>query len=151
MFNEGYALMIAHNNGETAVGLVKLPENIEKYQAGRLIRVFIDGKLLDFTDTDPIIENSRTLVPMRAVFEALGAEITWDQESMTVHGKKGETTVSLKIDDNTGYINNIPVKLDTPAKIKNSRTIVPIRFIAESFNADVEWDSSTQAVIITTK
>lgn len=151
MFNEGYALMIAHNNGESAVGLVKLPENIEKYQAGKLIRVFIDGKLLDFTDTDPIIENSRTLVPMRAVFEALGAEITWDQENMTVHAKKGETTVSLKIDDNTGYINNSLVKLDTPAKIKNSRTIVPIRFIVESFNADVEWDASMQAVIITTK
>ena len=150
-FNQGYALLIAHSNDKTAVGLVKKPENIEAYTAGKLVRVFMNGTLIDFTDTDPVIEDSRTLVPMRAVFEALGAEITWDEANKTVSGKKGEITVSLKIDDNTGYINNEPVKLDVPAKIKNSRTIVPLRFIAESFNAKVDWDAETRTVKITTK
>ena len=75
IFTEGYSLLIAHNNDDTAVGLVKRPENIEEYNDRKIIRVFIDNNLLDFEDTDPIIENSRTLVPMRAIFEALGAEV----------------------------------------------------------------------------
>ena len=147
-FNEGYALMIAHNNGGTAVGLVKKPENIETYKNSRIIKVFIDGKLLDFADTDPTIENSRTLVPMRAIFEALGAEVRWDDASKTVFSTKGNTNISLKIEDNTGYINNAPVKLDAHARIKNSRTIVPLRFVAESFNANVTWDDEERAVFI---
>lgn len=148
-FNEGYALVIAYNNGETAVGLAKKPDNINDYKSAQLIRVFIDGKLLEFTDTDPIIESSRTLVPMRAIFEALGAEIKWDDASKTVSGTKDGITVSLKIGDKTAYINGKPVELDVPAKIKNSRTIVPLRFIAESFDTDVTWDGETQSVFIT--
>ena len=149
-FNEGYAMLIAHNNDDTAVGLVKIPENIESYNDRKIIRVFIDDKLLDFEDTDPIIENSRTLVPMRAIFEALGAEVEWDDANKTALATKDDITVSLKIDDNIAHINNEPVELDVPARIKNSRTLVPIRFIAESLNANVTWDDTSRAVIIDT-
>ncbi len=147
-FNEGYALLIAHNNGGTAVGLVEKPENIEAYRDRKLIRVFIDDKLLDFEDTDPVIENSRTLVPMRAIFEALGADVEWDDANKTAVATKDDITISLKIDENIAYINDKPMELDVPARIKNSRTLVPIRFIAESFNADVEWDDILRAVTI---
>jgi hypothetical protein len=149
-FNEGYALIIADNNGGTAIGLVELPENIDAYKDRKLIRVFIDDKLLNFEDTDPIIENSRTLVPMRAIFEALGAEVEWDDTNKTAIARKDNTTISLKIDDNTAYINNESVELDVPAKIKNSRTLVPVRFIAESLNADVKWNDEGRAVLIKT-
>ena len=149
-FNEGYALMIAHNDDKTAAGLVKLPENINEYTEGKLIRVFIDDKLLDFEDTDPIIENSRTLVPMRAIFEILGAEVDWDGPNQTALATKDGTTISLKIDDNIAYINDVPVELDVPARIKNSRTLVPVRFVAESLNAEVAWDNELRAVIIDT-
>lgn len=149
-FNEGYALMIAHNDGKTAAGLVKIPENIESYKERKLIRVFIDDKLLELEDTDPIIENSRTLVPMRAIFETLGAEVDWDGTNKTAVATKDGTTISLKIDDNIAYINDEPVELDVPARIKNSRTLVPVRFVAESLNADVTWDDASRAVIIDT-
>lgn len=147
-FNEGYALLIAHNNDGTAVGLVKISENIDVYKDRKIIRVFIDDKLLDFEDTDPIIENSRTLVPMRAIFEALGAGIGWDDANKTAIATKDDITISLKIDGNIGYINNKPVELDVPARIKNSRTLVPVRFVAESFNVNVTWDDTLRAVII---
>lgn len=151
-FNEGCALLTAFNkDGEMAVGLVKKPGNIEEYKTGKLIKVFINGKLLDFADTDPIIENSRALVPMRAIFEALGAEIAWDDTNKTVTGTKEGTEVYLKIGDNAGYINGKPVELDVPAKIKNARTVVPVRFIAESFGMDVAWDAPSQSVFINTK
>ncbi len=60
-------------------------------------------------------------------------------------------TAQVSMDISTGYINSEPEKLDVQAKIKNSRTIVPLRFVAESFNADVEWDEEARAVRITTK
>lgn len=149
-FNNGYALLIGDGSGGQAVGLVKKPENIEAYNNSKIIRVFIDNKLLDFEDTDPIIENSRTLVPMRAIFEALGAQIEWDDANKTVTARKGETTISLKIDDRRAYINQEPVELDVPARIKNSRTLVPVRILAESFKAHVGWEDTMRAVIIET-
>lgn len=151
-FNEGYALLMAFNKeGEMAIGLVKRPQNIEEIKNGKLIKVLVDDNQLDFTDTDPIIEKSRVLVPMREIFECLGAELSWDKENNTVSGTKGSTTVTLKIGDTVGYINGKPVNLDVPAKIKNSRTIVPVRFIAESLNADVTWDDESKTVKINIK
>ncbi|HCS10379.1 MAG TPA: copper amine oxidase, partial [Clostridiales bacterium] len=112
--------------------------------------MFIDDKLLELEDTDPIIENSRTLVPMRAIFETLGAEVDWDGTNKTAVVTKDGTTISLKIDDTIAYINDEPVELDVPARIKNSRTLVPVRFVAESLNADVTWDDALRAVLINT-
>lgn len=149
-FNEGHALIIAHNNNGTAVGLVKKLDNIEAYNNRKIIRVFIDEQLLDFADTDPIIENSRTLVPMRAIFEALGVEVEWDDANKTAIAMKDDTTMSLKIGDNIGYINNEQVELDVPAIIKNSRNLVPLRFVAEAFSAEVTWSDAERAVSINT-
>jgi len=150
-FNEGSALLIASGKEGTAVGLVKRPENIEEKKNGRLIKVFIDGKQLDFTDTDPVIENSRTMVPMRAIFEILGAELSWDEKSHTVSGTKEGITVTLKIGEGKGYINGKAAPLDVPAQLVNARTLVPVRFIAESFNAEVMWDEATRTISIDTK
>ena len=91
----------------------------------------------------------RTLC-MRAIFEALGAQIEWDDANKTVTARKGETTISLKIDDRRAYINQEPVELDVPARIKNSRTLVPVRILAESFKAHVGWEDTMRAVIIET-
>ncbi len=151
-FNEGVALLIGSNkDGKLAVGLVKTPENIEEKKSGRLIKVLIDGKRLDFTDTDPVIENSKALVPMKAIFEALGAEVNWDAENYVATGTKDGIRVALKIGDNKGYINDETVELDAPARIQNARTLVPIRFVAESFHAEVSWNGETRTVSINTK
>ena len=147
-FNEGSALIIASGKDGTAVGLVKKPVVTDALKSGKLIRVFIDEKRLDFTDTDPIIENSRALVPMRAIFERLGAEVSYDEKNQTVSGTKDGTTVTLTIGEEKGYINGKAVELEAPAELQNARTLVPVRFIAESFNAEVTWDNTARTVQI---
>lgn len=116
--------------------------------------VFLDGVQLTF-DAEPFIENDRTLVPMRAIFEAMGATILWDQQTLTVMGVKDDNgtkkVVTLQIGTPTAFVNSDPIVLDVPAKVVSDRTFVPLRFISESLDADVQWDGDAQSVIITTK
>lgn len=113
-------------------------------------KVFLDGNQLLF-DVPPVIENDRTLVPMRAIFEALGAEILWDENTKTVTAVKGDVKISLTVGSKTAYKNGEPFVLDVPAKIVDGRTMVPLRFISESLGAGVYWEGSTQTVRIYSK
>ena len=111
------------------------------------ISVVLDGKTIGF-DVPPQIINERTMVPVRAIFEALGASVDWDGSTQTVTSKRGDTTISLKINDATMYVNGNAVTLDSPACVINERTLVPVRAISEAFGAGVDWDGSTQTVTI---
>lgn len=113
------------------------------------ITVVIDGTKLEFPDQKPVIMSDRTLVPLRAIFEALGAEVDWDDETKTVLSKRDDTTISLTIGSDALFVNNVTKLIDVPAQIINDRTMVPIRAIAESFGCDVGWDGRTKTVIIT--
>lgn len=113
------------------------------------IKVYIDEKQVNF-DVQPIIYEDRTLVPLRAIFEALGAEVSWDQNTRTASAVRGEDTMSITIDSKQLFKNNKAVELDVPAMIVNDRTLVPVRAISESFDCDVQWDEATQTVNITT-
>lgn len=115
------------------------------------IRVRLNGRYVDF-DQPPITENGRTLVPMRAIMEALGITVNWEASSNTAVATKGNTTLRLQID------NPVPVRngqrlpaLDVPARMVGGRTLVPGRAVAESFEMDVQWDNETRTVIITSK
>lgn len=113
------------------------------------ITITVDGRKLA-SDTPPVIEQGRVLVPLRALFEALGASVEWDGKTQTVTGRKGSTTVRLVIGQKTAYVNGSPVTLDVPGKIIDGRTMVPLRFIGESLGADVDWDGATRTVIVRT-
>ncbi len=113
------------------------------------IKVTIDGSNQSY-DVMPVIENGRTLVPMRAIFEALGAEIKWDDATKTVTGTKGDVSVVLTIGNTLAKVNEKEVTLDVPAKIVSDRTMVPVRFISESLGCNVGWDDSSKTVIIAT-
>ena len=113
------------------------------------IKVLVNGTALVF-DQAPIIENGRTLVPLRAIFEALGADVHWEQSTQTVTAVRGDMTVTLTIGSSILTRNGDQVTLDVPAKIVNGRTLVPARAVAESFGADVKWDQATNTVTITT-
>ena len=126
------------------------------------ITVSVNGENIAF-DQAPIIENDRTLVPMRAIFEALGATVEWDGITRCVTSTKAITqthskTVKLTIDSADMHIidsvgnsaETAVVTLDVPAKIINDRTMVPVRAISEAMACVVEWDSEARAVIITT-
>lgn len=112
------------------------------------ISVILKGKVISF-DQPPIIIDGRTLVPLRAIFEALGATVDWNGETQTVTSKKGNTTVSLTINDSTMYKNGKSITLDVPAQLVNNRTLVPVRAIAEAFDCNVDWNGEIQTVIIT--
>ncbi len=113
------------------------------------ITVFAHGNKVEFDDVEPIIKNDRTLVPMRAIFEALGAEVTWDNTERAAVGKKDGNTVKIKIGEAALYKNGERIELDCAAEIANDRTLVPVRAIAEAFGAHVDWDNDTRCVIIT--
>ncbi len=113
------------------------------------ITVFAHGNKVEFDDVEPIIKNDRTLVPMRAIFEALGAEVTWDNTERAAIGKKDGNTVKIKIGEAALYKNGERIELDCAAEIVNDRTLVPVRAIAEAFGAHVDWDNDTRCVIIT--
>ncbi|QIB27934.1 copper amine oxidase N-terminal domain-containing protein [Caloranaerobacter azorensis] len=112
------------------------------------IKVSINGKLVEF-DVPPTIINGRTLVPVRAILEQFGLKVDWDNETRTVIGKKDGLEIKLPVDNKKAQKNGEEIKIDVPATIINGRTLVPIRFIAESIGAKVDWDDKTKTVIIT--
>ncbi len=115
-----------------------------------VISVLYDGKRIGF-DQLPIIENGRTLVPLRAIFEKIGAEVEWNGETRTVTASKDGTVISLTIDSTSAAKNGETVTLDVPAKIINGRTLVPVRFVSDCFGVGVEWNKNIQSVILTSK
>lgn len=113
------------------------------------INVIVNGNILE-SDTSPIIENGRVLIPLRTIFEAMGAKVEWDATTQKIKGSKDSTTIRLEVGSTDTYINGEKSNLDVPPKIVNGRTLVPARFIAESFNAEVAWDSVSRTVFIKT-
>lgn len=114
-----------------------------------VITVLANGVQIEF-DVNPITENDRTLVPMRAIFETLGAEVEWDNDTQTAVASLGGDTLSITIDSSVLYKNGTEIELDAPARMVGDRTLVPVRAVAESFNAKVDWDEDTQTVSIAT-
>lgn len=98
--------------------------------------------------TVPVIANERTLLPVRAIVEAVGGEVEWNESTRTASLSYNEDTILLTIDSTTAYLNGEAYTLDTTSVIINDRTMLPIRFIAESFGFNVSWEQATQTVTI---
>lgn len=117
------------------------------FAADNDVTVKIDAELVQF-DVQPTIHNGRTMVPLRKIFEALGATVEWDDPTRTVTSTKGNTTIKVKIDSKTMTVNGKSVTLDVPAMIIGGRTLVPVRAISESFGCQVGWDGKSRMVSI---
>jgi len=111
------------------------------------IKVKLNDKLLKF-DVQPIIKDGRTMVPMRAIFEYLGASVSWYEKTRNVVAYKDNMFIKLKIDSKTAYKNGKSFNLDAAPMIKNGRTLVPVRFVSESLGMNVNWDSETRTVVL---
>lgn len=111
------------------------------------IKVIIDGELMDF-EVPAFIEDDRTMVPFRAIFEELGASVQWDDKARTVTAARENLEIKLVI-DGAAYKNGEIINLDVPAKIINSRTMVPLRFVSEALGCDATWDEINKTVVIT--
>lgn len=126
--------------------LAIVPVNVSAEQS---IKVNLNGNHIDF-DVQPAIINGRTMVPLRAIFEALGLEIRWDGETSTVTGVGNGKEIKLKIGSTKALIDGNEVELDVPAAVIENRTLVPVRFVAEASGAKVAWDGTSRTVLIST-
>ena len=115
------------------------------------VTVKVDGEVIDFPDVKAYIdENGRTMVPVRFVSEALGAEVLWDGEYRVVTIKKDVDVITIKIGEKVVNKNGKPHEIDTRAVIKSDRTFVPLRFVSEMLGASVGWVAETRTVEIST-
>lgn len=115
--------------------------------ANENISVWMNGDFLDF-DVPPQVINGRTMVPVRTIFENLGAKVSWNNDTQTITSTKGAKTVVMQINNYTMKINGYEVLMDTPPQIVDGRTLVPARAVAESFGNKVTWSSENSTVII---
>ncbi|HEV2281774.1 MAG TPA: copper amine oxidase N-terminal domain-containing protein [bacterium] len=111
------------------------------------VKVVVDGSPI-YLDAPPMIVNGRVLVPLRGVFERLGATVIWDPASQTVRAQNGPTGVALTVGASQAFVNGQPQPLDTPALLVGGRTMVPLRFISQALGANVSWDAATYTVQI---
>lgn len=115
------------------------------------IDTFLNGNEVDYSkydDVKPVIKDGRTIVPVRALTEALGAVVEYDDETRTITVTKDSTSVVMSLDSNTAYVNGNPVTIDVKPENSKGRALVPIRFIAEAFDLGVEWDGESQTIVI---
>lgn len=118
--------------------------------ASENIYVTVDGATLDF-DQPPIMQNDRVLVPMRLIFETLGATVEWDEYNQYVNATKDDINITMQIGNNTMVKNGQYITLDTAPILLNGRTLVPVRAVAESLEATVEWREEINTVVIEQK
>jgi len=110
--------------------------------------VTVDGKATS-VDAAPEVVNGRTFVPIRFIAETFGSTVTWLPETKGVTITLGTTTIGLQIGNATAVINGKIIALEAAPYIKNSRTMVPLRVISESFGGDVAWDPINHIITIT--
>lgn len=118
------------------------------------IKIYVNKGIVP-SDQAPIIKNSRVLVPIRVVSENLGASVSYVAKEKRVNIEKGEISITVRIGyDMIWYSdkeNYGAILIDAPAEIKNGRTMVPLRAVAELFDLEVNWDGKKRAVYIDNK
>lgn len=115
------------------------------------ILVFVDGNKIEF-DQKPIIQSGRTLVPFRKIFEALNADVAWNNDTQQVKAKRNDTEISFIIGQKVLYINGKDsISMDVAPQIINGRSMVPLRVVSEALGVEVNWDNNQRIVTINTK
>ncbi len=113
------------------------------------VHVTIDGRSL-WLDVPGQIRDGRTLVPFRAIFEALGADVTWDPMEQTVHAKRGADTLVLTVGSRVVEWRGSFIKVDAPPIIVDGRTMVPLRLVAQAMGLHVTWNANERTVSLET-
>ncbi|MGD9567616.1 MAG: beta-propeller domain-containing protein [Sedimentibacter sp.] len=113
-----------------------------------MVNVYVNNEKVEF-DVNPIIENGRTLVPLRGVFEKLGAAVDWNKGISEVVIKDTYNEIEMILGKDKVMVNGEIKLIDVPTKMINSRTFAPLRFISENLGHEVKWDQATNSVYIT--
>ena len=129
------------------VSLLCLISCVISVAAEEIVCVQYNGTIVDF-DVPAQVINGRTMVPIRKIFELMGATVEWNEDTQTATSKKGDHMVSMTINSNTMYIDGNAVVMDCVPITVNDRTLVPVRYVAEAFGCDVDWVEETSTVLL---
>ncbi|MDO5398529.1 MAG: copper amine oxidase N-terminal domain-containing protein, partial [bacterium] len=141
------SLIIETSNYLLEYDINELREELNNRVGNDPVYVKLDDTLLGF-ETTPIIEGDRTLVPMRFLFEQMGADVEWDQETQTATATTNHTAVVFSINDTSAEVNGTAATMDVPARLINDKTMVPLRFLSEELGYTVTWDEVTRTAVI---
>ena len=136
-------------SGALSIGILYAGGAVPMAYAAGNVSVYIDGNYLR-TDVPPYIKNGYTMLPMRAVYENLGANVRYNSQSKEIIVSADGDVLKLYIGRKTAYINGSPISLSVSPEIKNGRTMVGLRDGADLIGADIDWDSRTREVSIWT-
>jgi hypothetical protein len=114
------------------------------------VGVTVNGTQISFPGTQPVEVHGSVLVPLRGVFESLGATVDYNSDTGTITAEKGNRHIRLPLNSSVATINGQPQDLSQPAQVVNGTTLVPLRFVAEAFGDYVEWSGPTHMVVIQT-
>ena len=114
------------------------------------VSVVVDGKPIEFVGAGPRRVNGSVLVPLRGVFERLGASVVYHATTRTIEATRGTTYIVMRVGDDSAFVNNAQLPLAQPAIMSEGTTLVPLRFVAQALGASVSWTAATQVVTIKT-
>lgn len=143
------AIQVVTQSTQAAIHLpAQVPASTQAaIQAPGQIRLVVNGTEL-LSDQKASLDSNRVLVPIRGIFELMGASVSWEPHTNTAAIKKGTTTLSMKTGSPTAAINGKKYEMDVPPKLQNNRLMVPVRFISEHLGMKVNWDQEKQLVSI---
>ena len=153
-FSESWAVLLTNDSQPTAPAQPEqpaAPAEPEQPAASSGISVTVGGTAVEWTDAAPFIDaNSRTMVPLRAVADAMSLTVNWDGDAREASFSDGSKTICFPIDSTSARTSDGgAVEMDTAAVIASERTYAPIRYLAEYFGYTVGWDGATQTVSLT--
>ncbi|MCD8214749.1 MAG: copper amine oxidase N-terminal domain-containing protein [Clostridiales bacterium] len=147
--SSGSVTLSSMENTGAAYSLISSSQSQQEQtaQASQTIGIYLNGEALSFPQ-EPYIEDGTTMVPMRAIFEALGAEVLWDGALRTIDASKDGTNIVLTIDSTTAYINGEASELAKAPVIVEGSTMVPLRFVSEALGCEVSYEAETKSIYI---
>jgi len=149
-----YNLLFEFQGLRETISITGLNSNAFNYitdkRPDNYVNVKVYDQYIDFSSINqwPIIENDRTMVPLRAVFEVLNCNVKWEESSKSAVVEYGTTKIIIPANSTTAYINGKANSLDVPAKIVNDRIMIPLRFVSEAIEKTVIWDDADKTVLI---
>ncbi len=149
-----YNLLFEFQGLRESISITGLNSNAFNYITNKKpdnnVNVKVYDQYVDFTSVNqwPFIENGRTMVPLRAVFEVLNCNVKWEESSKSAVVEYGSTKIIIPANSTTAYINGKANSLDVPAKLVNERIMIPLRFVSEAIEKTVIWNDADKTVLI---
>lgn len=149
-----YNLLFEFQGLRESISITGLNSNAFNYITNKKpdnnVNVKVYDQYVDFTSVNqwPFIENGRTMVPLRAVFEVLNCNVKWEESSKSAVVEYGSTKIIIPANSTTAYINGEANSLDVPAKLVNDRIMIPLRFVSEAIEKTVIWNDTDKTVLI---